>query len=287
MNLFLAQLVNGLSSSAELFLIAIGLVIIFGMLEVVNMAHGELIMLGAYCGCVLVNQLHVPFLISLAGGFVFSACIGLLMERLIIRRLYGKVAETLLVTFAFTYIIQQIVRMIFGPENQKLALPIPGRFTLGMISVPYYDVFLIAMALLVLGATLLLFYKTKFGMQLRAVTQNRQMTQCLGIHTERIDSLTFAYGSGLAGLAGVLLAPVSSVTPGMGTEYVVDSFMVVILGGLNSVIGSFAGSVVIEESVSVAASQMSLVTAKLLIFIIIIVIIRFKPQGLFTAKDRR
>ena len=124
-------------------------------------------------------------------------------------------------------------------------------------------------------------------MQLRAITQNRQMTQCLGINSQRIDKITFAYGSALAGLAGVLIAPITSVSPGMGTQYIVDSFLVVILGGLNSIIGSFFGSVVIEEAVSIMASFMSLVSAKLIIFIVIIVLIRFKPQGLFSAKDKR
>ena len=155
------------------------------------------------------------------------------------------------------------------------------------MTIPYYDMFLILMALIVLFVTLGLFYKTSYGMQLRAITQNRQMTQCLGVNSGIIDKITFGYGCALAGLAGILLAPVSSVSPGMGTDYIVDSFLVVILGGLNSIVGSLFGSVVIQEAVSVMASFMSLVTAKLLIFVVIIVVIRFKPQGLFSAKDMR
>ncbi len=287
MSIFFSQLINGLSISAGLFLAAIGLVIVFGMLDVVNMAHGEFIMIGAYVGCIVVNQLKLPFILAMLAGFLVSAFFGLIVEHVLIRKLYGKVAETLLITFALTYIIQQIMRMIFGPENQKLELPIKGRISFGIITIPYYNIFLIFMAVAVLLGTLLLFYKTSYGMQLRSITQNRQMSQCLGINSGRIDKITFAYGCGLGGLAGVLLAPIASVTPGMGHEYIVDSFLVVILGGLNSIVGSFLGSVVVEESVSVIASQVSLVTAKLLVFIIIIVLIRFKPHGLFASKDKR
>lgn len=287
MELFLSQVINGLSNSAELFLIAIGLVIIFGMLDVCNMAHGEFIMIGAYAGVVFVNYLRLPFALALPMAFVVTAVIGVIIEHFLIRRLYGKVAETLLVTFALTYVSQQICRMIFGPEGQSIEVPIAGYISIGKITMPYYNIFLIGMAFLVLGITLLLFYKTSYGVQLRAITQNRKMSQCLGINTEKIDRITFAYGCGLAGLAGALIAPVSSITPGMGTTYVVDSFMVVILGGLNSIIGSLAGSAVIEEAVTVMAGYMSQVTAKLLVFVLIIIIVRFKPYGLFTAKDRR
>ncbi len=287
MQLVLSQLVNGISGFAQLFLVAIGLVITFGMLDVVNMAHGELIMLGAYIGCVFVNILHMPFGVSMIAAFLVTGVLGIAIEHFLIRKVYGKVAESLLVTFALTYIIQQIVRMIFGPENQNLEMPIKGSFHIGTVTVPYYDLFLVVMALVVLGATLILFYKTSYGMQLRAITQNRNMTQCLGINSGMIDKITFGYGCGLAGLAGVLIAPVSSVTPGMGTDYIVDSFLVVILGGLNSIIGSFFGAAVIQEAVSLMASFMSLVTAKLLIFVVIIVVIRFKPQGLFAPKDKR
>lgn len=287
MELVVSQFINGISGSAELFLVAIGLVITFGMLDVVNMAHGELIMLGAYFGCISVNILHLPFVLAVVISFVLTAALGALIEHFLIRKVYGKVAESLLVTFALTYIIQQIIRMIFGPENQNLEVPIKGSLHLGAVTIPYYNLCLIGMAVAVLAATLLLFYKTSYGMQLRAITQNRKMTQCLGINSGMIDKITFAYGSGLAGLAGVLIAPVSSVSPGMGTDYVVDSFLVVILGGLNSIIGSFFGSAVIQEAISVMASFMSLVTAKLLIFVVIIILIRFKPQGLFSARDKR
>lgn len=287
MELFISQLVNGAGASARLFLVAIGLVIIFGMLDVVNMAHGEFIMLGAYCACICVTKWQIPFGIALGISFIFAGATGILLEQMLIRKLYGKVAETLLATFALTYVFPEIVRGIFGPENQNMEVPIKGSLSFGKITMPNYNLFLIVMAILVLGATMLLFYRTKFGMQLRAITQNRQMSQCLGINSGRIDKLTFSYGCGLAGFAGALVAPVASVTPDMGTEYVVDSFLVVILGGLNSVTGSFFGAAVIEESIAAMSTGMSLVTAKLMVFLVIIVIIRFRPQGLFVSKDRR
>jgi urea transport system permease protein len=287
LELIVSQLLNGLSNTATLFLVAIGLVIIFGMLDVVNMAHGEFIMLGAYFNCTLINQFHLPFAIAIILSFLFVAIIGAVIERVMIQRLYGKIAETLLVTFALTYVFQQIIRMVYGPEDQHIKMPISGSWTYQKITVPYYNIFLMVMAIIVLLITLYLLYKTSYGMQLRATTQNRQMVQCLGINTNKIDCMTFAYGSGLAGLAGALIAPVASVTPGMGTSYVVDSFLVVVLGGLNSIVGTFFGAGIISESVALMASYMSEITAKILIFIIIIVIIRFKPTGLFTTKDRR
>lgn len=287
MELFLSQFVNGLSNSAIMFLAAVGLVIVFGMLDVVNMAHGEFIMLGAYVGCTCVNTLHLPFGVACIVAFVFTGAVGALVEQLLIRKLYGKVAETLLATFALTYIFQQLVRSIYGPEDQLLSLPIEESITFGSVTIPVYNIILIVVAIAVLAVTLLLFFKTSYGMQLRAITQNRQMTQCLGINSAKIDCITFAYGCGLAGLAGILLGPVKSVTPGMGTTYIVDSFLVVVLGGLNSIVGTFFGSFVISESSTLMAGYMSEITAKLLIFVVIIVLIRFKPQGLFASKERR
>lgn len=287
MQLFLSQLINGLSNSAEMFLVVIGMVIIFGMLDVCNMAHGEFIMVGAYTTVVLYTRLHLPFAVSLVGSFIMAAVIGMALEFFVIRRLYGKVAETLLSTFALTYVFEQICRAIFGPEGQSVAVPLAGRLTIGEITIPYYDLFLILMAGVVLAVTLLLLYRTRFGVQLRAVTQNRSMTECLGINTRHIDRVTFAYGCGLAGLAGGLIAPVASVEPGMGGTYIVNSFMIAILGGVNSIIGSLFGSFVFEESETVMSGYMSQVTASLLVFMMVIIVMRFKPYGLFASKDRR
>ena len=287
MSLFIQQLLNGISNSSVLFLTTIGLVIIFGMMDVVNNAHGEFIMIGAYTACVTVNVLHVPFAVAAILAALITGLIGIVIERLLIKKLYGKVAESLLVTFALEYIIQQIVRMVFGPENQTIDIPVKGRLLMGSISIPYYNLVLIGAALFVLALTLVLFYKTSFGMQLRAINQNRDMTQCLGINVTKINMFTFGYGAALAGFSGALIAPIKSVFPGMGPAFNVDGFLVVILGGLNSIIGSFASSFVINESITLMSGYMSQIVSKLLIFVVSIVIVRFRPNGLFSSKEKR
>ncbi len=287
MSLFFQQLLNGISNSSVLFLTTIGLVIIFGMMDVVNNAHGEFIMLGAYTACLSINVFHLPFAVAAILAALITGVIGIAIERIVIKKLYGKVAETLLVTFALEYILQQIVRIIFGPENQTVAVPVKGQLTAGPVSIPYYNLVLIVMAVAVLALTLILFYRTSFGMQLRAINQNRDMTQCLGINVSRINMLTFAYGAALAGFSGALIAPIKSVYPGMGPAYNVDGFLVVILGGLNSVIGSFASSFVINESITLMSGYMSQIVSKLLIFVVIIMIVRFRPNGLFSSKEKR
>ena len=287
MSLFIQQLLNGISNSSVLFLTTIGLVIIFGMMDVVNNAHGEFIMIGAYVACNSVNVFHIPFAVAVILAAVISGAVGIIIERLLIKKLYGKVAETLLVTFALEYILQQIVRMIFGPENQTVEVPLEGQLIMGSVSVPYYNLVLIGLSLAVLLLTLLLFYKTSFGMQLRAINQNRDMIQCLGINVSKINMFTFAYGAALAGFAGALIAPIKSVYPGMGPAFNVDGFLGVILGGLNSVIGAFASSFVINESITIMSGYMSQIVSKLLIFVVIIVVIRFRPNGLFSSKEKR
>lgn len=287
MSLFIQQFLNGVSNSSVLFLTSIGLVIIFGMMDVVNNAHGEFIMIGAYTACVCVNSFHLPFAVALIVSCIVTGLIGMFIEHLVIRKMYGKVAETLLVTFGLEYIIQQIVRIIFGPENQTIEVPVKGQFVFGSVSIPYYNIVLICMAIFVLLMTLLLFYKTSFGMQLRSITQNSAMTQCLGVNVSKINLITFGYGAALAGLSGALIAPIKSVFPGMGPAFNVDGFLVVILGGLNSIIGAFASSFVINESITLMSGYMSQIVSKLLIFVLIIVIIRFRPNGLFSSKEKR
>lgn len=286
MELFISQLINGLSVSAMLFITALGLVIIFGLMDVVNMAHGEFIMIGAYVAYFVTTVYQSSFVLAMILAFIVTALFGILIEVTLIKKLYGKVAETLLATFALSVILQQVVRMVLGPEDKFVGLPIDGSLEVSGIVVPFYNIFLIGIALLILAGTLALFFKTTFGMQLRAVTKNRSMAQCLGINTSRIDTLTFACGSGLAGLAGALIAPVKSVMPSMGTSYIVDGFLTVVLGGFTSIVGTAASSAVVGESVTVMAGFMSEITAKILVFLIIIVMIRFKPEGLFASERR-
>lgn len=287
MTLFFSQLINGLSISAIYFISAIGLVIILGMLGVVNLALGEMIMVGAYSAYIFSNVLGLPFFVAMIGSFLITGALGAVMEVVLIKRMYGRVAETLLITFACSYIIQQVMRILFGPEEKFVNIPIPQAFHIGKVTVPLYNMFIVVCAVLILLGTYLLFFKTTLGLQIRAITQNRTMTTCLGINSRRMDTITFAYGTGLAGLAGCLISPIKSVSPQMGLTYTTDALVTVVLGGLNNFAGCFASAYVIGESVTLMAGYISEVIAKILVFLLCIIIIRFRPEGLFTVKDRR
>lgn len=287
MTLFFSQLINGLSISAIYFISAIGLVIILGMLGVVNLALGEMIMVGAYSAYIFSNVLGLPFFVAMVGSFLITGALGAVMEVVLIKRMYGRVAETLLITFACSYIIQQVMRILFGPEEKFVNIPIPQALHIGKVTVPLYNMFIVVCAVLILLGTYLLFFKTTLGLQIRAITQNRTMTTCLGINSRRMDTITFAYGTGLAGLAGCLISPIKSVSPQMGLTYTTDALVTVVLGGLNNFAGCFASAYVIGESVTLMAGYISEVIAKILVFLLCIIIIRFRPEGLFTVKDRR
>ncbi len=287
MSLFLSQFINGLSISAIYFISAIGLVIILGMLGVVNLALGEMIMVGAYSAYIFSNVLGLPFFMAMIASFLVTGALGAVMEVFLIKRMYGRVAETLLITFACSYIIQQIMRILFGPEEKFVNIPIPQALNIGKVTVPLYNMFIVLCAVLILLGTYLLFFKTTLGLQIRSITQNRTMTTCLGINSRKIDTITFAYGTGLAGLAGCLISPIKSVSPQMGLTYTTDALVTVVLGGLSNFMGCFASAYVIGESVTLMAGYISEVIAKVLVFLLCIIIIRFRPEGLFTVKDRR
>jgi urea transport system permease protein len=286
MSVFMQQFANGVNLAALLLIAALGLVIIFGLMNVINMAHGELIMIGAYATYFANTVLDLPFWVAMIIAFLVSAAVGILIEVIIIKRLYSKPTETLLATFALSIIFVQLVQLIFSPENKYVAMPIKGILKVGTVSIPNYNLFIIAVALSILAMTGVLLLKTKFGKKMRAVTQNRQMVECLGIATSKVDTWTFAYGAGLAGLAGAVIAPINSVSPTMGGAYLTDSFMTVVVGGVQSIIGTALGSGIVGESRTILAGFSNEVFAKILVFLIIIVIIRFKPEGLF-ARERR
>lgn len=286
MSVFMQQFANGVNLAALLLIAALGLVIIFGLMNVINMAHGELIMIGAYATYFTNTVLNLPFGVAVIVAFIVSAAVGILIETVIIKRLYSKPTETLLATFALSIIFVQLVQLLFSPENKYVAMPIKGMLKIGTVSIPNYNVFVMAVALVILGITGLILLKTKFGKEVRAVTQNRQMVECLGIATSKVDTWTFAYGAGLAGLAGAVIAPINSVSPTMGGAYLTDSFMTVVVGGVQSIIGTALGSGIVGESRTIIAGFSNEVFAKILVFLIIIVIIRFKPEGLF-ARERR
>lgn len=262
-----------------------GLVIIFGYMNVTNMAHGSMIMLGGVSAYVLMEVIGLPFGAAIAGSFIITALIGMVIEKVIIKKLYSKPTETILATYAVSLILTELVRMKY-PLSQNVHMPLPGSFRIGSVTIPYYNIFVGIFAICILLFTLFLFRKTTFGKKLGSVTQNRTMTECLGIKTASVDTLTFGYGAGLAGIAGCILAPTTGVSYDMGSTYLTDTFMTNVVGGVQSFFGTAVSSFIIGEGRTVTAGFLNETWAKIIIFMIVIVIIRFKPEGLFT-KERR
>ena len=286
MSSLLVYLINGLNTSALLLIAALGLMVILGLMKVINLAHGELIMIGAYMSYFTSTVLGQNFFLGMTVSFISTAFLGIIIEKFIIKKLYKRPMETLLATFGLSIILQQVITITFGPELKYIAVPFDGYLKLGNIIIPLYNIFAIAMALSLILFAWILFFKTSFGKKVRAITQNRDICECLGIDTMKIDSYTFAFGSGLAGLAGAILSPIRSVSPFMGSSYLTDSFMTVVLGGTGSIFGISAASAIVGESIAVLGGLSNEIMAKILVFLMVIVVIRFRPQGLF-SKERR
>lgn len=278
-------IINGLNQASILIIAAMGLVIIFGYMNVINMAHGSMIMIGAFVGMVLMENLGLPFVAALLFSFIITAIFGMLIEKTIIKRLYDKPTETILATYAISIILTELVRIKY-PLSQNVHMPIPGSLQIGGVTIPYYNIFVVLFAVSVLLFTLFLFKKTKFGRQLSSVNQNRAMTECLGIKTSRIDTITFGYGAGLAGIAGCILAPTTGASYDMGSSYLTECFMTVVVGGVQSFVGATMSSGIIGEGRTIFAGFINETWAKIIVFIAVIIIIRLKPEGLFT-KERR
>lgn len=282
---FLSQVINGLNQASILLIATMGLVIIFGYMNVTNMAHGSMIMVGGVSAYVLMEVVGLPFGVAIAGSFLITAIIGMVIEKVIIKKLYSKPTETILATYAVSLILTELVRLKY-PLSQNVHMPLPGAFRIGSVTIPYYNIFVGIFAILILLFTLFLFRKTTFGKKLGSVTQNRTMTECLGIKTASVDTLTFGYGAGLAGVAGCILAPTTGVSYDMGSTYLTDTFMTNVVGGVQSFFGTAVSSFIIGEGRTVTAGFLNETWAKIIIFMIVIVLIRFKPEGLFT-KERR
>ena len=286
----------GLSLGSVLLLAAIGLAITFGVMGVINMAHGEMVMLGAYTTYVVqeVIRAHNPalfdyslaFAIPLA--FLFAGLVGILIERGIIRFLYGRPLETLLATWGLSLILQQAVRTAFGPTNKDVGNPswMSGSFDLGQITITYNRLWIIVFTLLIFVGLLALLRYTRFGLEMRAVTQNRAMAASMGIRTSRIDALTFGLGSGIAGLAGVALSQIDNVSPNLGQGYIIDSFMVVVFGGVGNLWGTLVGAFTLGIANKFLEPYAGAVLAKIAILVLIILFIQKRPRGLFALKGR-
>lgn len=288
---------SGFSTASILLLAALGLAITYGLLGVINMAHGELIMIGAYTTYV-VQSLFKTYLGSyvdwyliaaIPAAFLVSALIGMLIERTVIRPLYGRQLETLLATFGVSLILMQLVRMIFGAQNVEVSNIswLSGGIALSpSLMLPYNRIAIIVFTVAVLVLLVYLLNKTRFGLFVRAVTQNRQMARAVGIRSSRIDMLAFGLGSGLAGLAGCALAQVGNVGPDLGQNYIIDAFLVVVVGGVGQVWGAVLAALGLGISGTVLEIGMGAVLAKIILLVLVILFIQKRPQGLFAIKGR-
>lgn len=286
----------GLSLGSVLLLAAIGLAITFGVMGVINMAHGEMVMIGAYTTFVVqeIIRTSAPGLfdyslaIALPLAFLAAALVGLAIERGVIRFLYGRPLETLLATWGISLILQQSVRTIFGPTNQEVGNPswMSGAFEIGELSITWnrFWIFLFSMAVFLI--LWLVVNRSSLGLQMRAVTQNRRMAAAMGIRTPWVDAMTFALGSGIAGIAGVALSQIGNVSPNLGQGYIIDSFMVVVFGGVGNLWGTLVGAMTLGVVNKFLEPYAGAVLAKILVLVLIILFIQKRPRGLFALKGR-
>ena len=320
----LGTIFRGLSGGSILLVVALGLAITFGLMGIINMAHGEMIAVGAYTSYVVQNlfgigfafSINLPFhffghplgfSLSLPGmnatgwfyetyflfvlplSFLMAALAGLALERMVIRFLYRRPLESLLATWGVSLVMQQLFRMVFGANNVQVSSPrwLQGHFTVDDISLGYNRVFVIGFAVLIIIGTWLLLTKTPLGLLIRSVMQNRDMASCMGVRTARVNMMTFAFGSGLAGLAGAFLSQIGNVGPSMGQLYIVDSFMTVVVGGVGSIVGTVCSAVGIGTSDQVLQQVTgSPVSGKIVVLVCIILFLQWKPGGLFSIRSR-
>lgn len=283
----------GLSLGSVLVLAAIGLAITFGVMGVINMAHGELIMLGAYTTylvqVVIPDSPGVALLLSIPLAFLVSGGAGVLIERGVIRHLYGRPLETLLATFGISLILQQLVRVLISPQNVPVTNPewMSGSIAINnVLSLTYNRLYVIGFSLLVFAALFFILKKTSLGLQVRAVAQNRAMARAMGVRSERVDALTFGLGSGIAGIAGVALSQLTNVGPNLGQSYTIDSFMVVVFGGVGNLWGTLVAGMSLGVANKILEPWAGAVLAKILILVFIILFIQKRPRGLFPQKGR-
>jgi urea transport system permease protein len=321
---FFGTIFRGMSLGSILLIVTLGLAITFGLMGIINMAHGEMIAIGAYTSYVVQNifgtgfsfsvnlpfnffghplgfGLSIPgmnatgwfyesyFLFVLPLSFIMAALAGLVLERTVIRYLYRRPLESLLATWGVSLVMQQLFRMVFGANNVQVNSPrwLLGHFDINDISFGYNRVFVIVFAVLIVIGTWLLLTKTPLGLLIRAVMQNRDMASCMGVRTARVNMMTFAFGSGLAGLAGAFLSQIGNVGPSLGQSYIVDSFMTVVVGGVGSIVGTVYAAVGIGTSDQILQQVTgSPVTGKIVVLICIILFLQWKPGGLFSIRSR-
>ncbi len=294
---FINTLFNGLSLSSIILLTSLGLAITFGLMRVINMAHGEFLMIGAYTTyCVqefftklFPSSIHdVYYIVAIPVAFIVAFVFGSMLERFVISKLYGREIDSLLATWGISLILQQAARSIFGTQGVNVNSPsfLQGGITIGGCTFSLNRIFIIGLVLLCLIGVWLVMYKSNFGKQMRAVMQNRAMAQCMGINSKKVDNITFAIGSGLAGIAGCSVALLGSIDSTVGQSYIVNSFMTVVLGGVGKLAGTVLGSAIIGFSSIFTENYTSSTIAKAIVLLIVIVFLQKRPQGLFVIKSR-
>jgi len=290
---------RGLSLSAVLLVAALGLAITFGLMGVINMAHGEVIMVGAYSAYVTQNVfkswagnnaglVDLYFIAALLVSFVVGGLVGLILERSIIRFLYKRPLESLLATWGVSLVLQQLFRHVFGAANVQVSSPawLSGSFVVSDVLLAYNRMFVIAFAVFVVALTYWLLTKTSLGLQIRAVMQNRTMASALGVRTDRVNMMTFAFGSGLAGMAGACLSQIGNVGPSLGQNYIIDCFMVVVLGGVGNVVGTVSASLGVGVTDQILQPWLGAVMGKITVLAAIILFLQWRPAGLFVTRTR-
>ncbi|MFM0229891.1 urea ABC transporter permease subunit UrtB [Paraburkholderia sediminicola] len=298
LDVFLVQVFNGLSLFTVLALMAVGLAIVFGLMGVINMAHGELMALGAYMTYLtsVVFQRFFPtlmgtyFLVGIVVAFAVTAVVGFVLERVMIRRLYHRPLDTMLATWGLSLVLQQVYRQIFGPIDVSVPTVtwLKGAWNVTPnIGLPLSRIFILFLTLAVALAVYLFLFRSRWGLRIRSVMQNRAMAGAAGIDTERVDAVTFAVGCGLAGIAGSALTMLASTGPVTGQQYIVDTFIVVVFGGIESLLGTFLSAFAIGQLQSMFELLLSGSMAKATILLLVIVALYFRPQGLFALKVRR
>lgn len=288
---------NGLSLSSIILLASLGLAITFGLMRVINMAHGEFMMIGAYTTYVVQGLIQkfiskdaadIGYFVSIIAAFAVTFIIGSLLETFVVSRLYGREIDSLLATWGISLILQQAARSIFGTQGVLVTTPeiLSGSIKIGGASLSLTRLFIIVLVGICLFMVWVLMYNTNFGRQMRAVMQNRAMAQCMGINSRKVDNITFSIGSGLAGIAGCSIALLGSIDSTVGQNYIVNTFMAVVLGGVGKLLGTVLGSTIIGFSSIGFETITSSSIAKAIVLLIIIIFLQKKPQGLFTVRSR-
>ena len=296
---FFGTAFRGVSLSAVLLVVSLGLAITFGLMGIINMAHGEVMMVGAYTAYVTQNifkgwfgasgfGFNCYFIVALAAAFVVAGLTGLILERGIIRFLYKRPLESLLATWGVSLVLQQLFRHIFGAANVQVGSPswLSGSFVIKDVLLAYNRLFVIAFAGGIVAGTYLLLTRTSLGLQIRAVMQNRAMASCLGVRTDRVNMMTFAFGSGLAGMAGACLSQIGNVGPSLGQNYIVDCFMVVVLGGVGNLVGTVSAAFGVGVTDQILQPWLGAVMGKITVLAAIILFLQWRPAGLFAARGR-